>query len=54
MEIYQYQVRAIDIHGNVRIINNYDTDVEAKAAITTMKKRSSARYEYIAVPKPTK
>ena len=52
-ENYQYQVRAIDIHGNIRIINNYDTEDEAKAAIATMKRRSSTRYDYIVVP-PTK
>jgi hypothetical protein len=46
-----YQVRAIDIHENVRIISEYSTEAAAKSAIATMKQRSPARYEYIAITK---
>ena len=49
-----YQVRAIDIRGNKRIIHTYETEDDAKSAIATMKRRSPARYDYVAIPKTQK
>jgi hypothetical protein len=44
-----YQVRAIDVYGNVRIVHSYETNDAAKAAIKTMKKRTGQRYVYVPV-----
>ncbi len=45
-----YQVRAIDVRGNVRIVHAYETEEAAKAAIRTMKLKSQTRYVYVPVP----
>jgi hypothetical protein len=46
-----YQVRSIDVWGNKRIIHTYEKEADAKSAIATMRRRSVARYDYVALPK---
>lgn len=50
LPIIVYQVRAIDVRGNVRIVHAYETEEAAKAAIRTMKAKTSTRYTFVAVP----
>lgn len=49
-EVIVYQVRAVDAHGNERIVHAYESEDQAKAAITFMKSKTRSRYTYVAVP----
>jgi len=45
-----YQVRSLDVMGNVTIVHAYETEDAAKEAIKVMKGKGSRRYTYVAVP----
>lgn len=45
-----YQVRAIDVNGNPRIVHAYKTATEAKNAINLMTSKTGKRYIFVKVP----
>jgi hypothetical protein len=44
-----YQVQAIDVRGNIRIVHAYETKQLATEAVTTMKAFSRIRYAIVPV-----
>jgi hypothetical protein len=48
-DVIVYQVRSVDAFGNQAIIHAYESEEEAQAAMTMMKKRTSKRYVCVPV-----
>lgn len=44
-----YQVRAIDVYGNKRIVHSYETEDGARNAIEIMKKKTKMRYDIVTI-----